>query len=918
MDLSPAPETIYLKDYKVPPYLIDRVKLYVDIYDQETYVSAWLDIRKNPKSIETQPKLILDGVELELLQIQLNEKALEESSYSNSSESLEVTVSEDAFQLFTRVRIKPQLNTSLEGLYVSKGMYCTQCEAEGFRKITYFVDRPDIMSTYEVTIEADHTQYPQLLSNGNLVASGEVDVSSEGADSRPEGDDSRVAVGGAQTKRGRHWKTWKDPFAKPCYLFALVAGRLSVSEDCFVTSSGREVTLQIFTEPQDQDKIAHAMESLKASMKWDEEVYNREYDLDLYMIVAVSHFNMGAMENKGLNIFNTSCVLASLDTSTDLEFQRVEGVIAHEYFHNWSGNRVTCRDWFQLSLKEGFTVFRDQCFSADMGSPIVKRIEDVEYLRTYQFAEDSGPLAHPVRPESYIEINNFYTLTVYEKGAEIVRMLHTIFGPEGFKKGSDLYFDRHDGQAVTTDEFVQAIFDANSDTPQAKSNIDMEQFKRWYAQAGTPKLVITGSYHPEDKTYTLDIEQTSAVNSKAEGYQPLVIPIKIALLDAQGGYMPLNSDTSSLLFHSGDKEGLLLIDNQKQQVVFQNVDCQPVPSLLRDFSAPVCMEFPYTDEELGFLLSHDQGFQQWESGSQLFKRYIHQGVADFGEAGSQPLSEPLSIGFKHVLSDEAIDDSLKAMLLSPPSILAISETFEHIDVDAIQSVYDEMNLNIASTFRDPIKALYDQLVLATTDEISAKAFGVRSLKNTLLSFMGYLEKKEVFGLVHEAYANAKNMTDRLAALRIMVHHQHPLAKDSLQQFFEQWKHEALVVDKWFGIQATAPHQGTLAEIEALQQHDAFEWTNPNRVRSLIGRFAMANPTQFHRRDGLGYQCLSDAIIKLNAINPQIAARLLQPFARWRRYSSDRQVLMKSELERILDEKDLSPDVFELATKSLEA
>jgi len=769
-------------------------------------------------------------------------------------------------------------------------MYCTQCEAEGFRKITYYLDRPDVMSEFTTTVVADK-KFPVLLSNGNLVGQGELNDN-------------------------RHFATWHDPFKKPAYLFALVAGDLAQIQDSFTTSSKRDVTLKIFVEPKDLDKCEHAMTSLKNSMRWDEEVYGREYDLDIFMIVAVDDFNMGAMENKGLNIFNTSCVLAKPETTTDAGFQRVEGVVAHEYFHNWSGNRVTCRDWFQLSLKEGFTVYRDAEFSADMGSRTVKRVEDVSMLRTLQFAEDAGPMAHPIRPESYIEISNFYTMTIYEKGAEIVRMLANLLGKENFRKGTDLYFTRHDGQAVTTEDFVAALSDA--------SGKDLTQFKRWYSQAGTPRLQITDSYNEDTQEYSLHIKQTCPPTPECKEKLPFHIPIAIGLLGSAGD-LPLYLKNSEPDFETNDNTYKVIeLTEVEQTFVFERVQEKPVPSLLRGLSAPVKLHYDYSREDLILLISRDSdGFNRWDASQQLALQVINEVIAAYqrGEdINNLRIDTRLINAFRSVLEDKSLDQAMVAYMLTLPSEAYISELADVVDVEAIHYSRAHVRKTIAHELRSYFESIYSEYEHEQTYAATADAIAARSLKNVALAYLMLLNDEEITRACEQQYLTANNMTDVMAALTQLVNTESELAQslsgNALADFYERWQHESLVVNQWLTVQATCSLPNTLARVKALEIHNAYDSKNPNKIRALISSFCNSNAINFHGKAGDGYKYLADKIIILNTQNPQIASRLLTPLTKWKKYNPERQTLMKSQLERIMAEPDLSKDVFEVVSKSL--
>jgi aminopeptidase N len=873
------PEVIYLKDYQVPAYLIDKTDLRFELEPTATLVKTRLTVRRNPEAHNQDRALFLHGdSSLVLHRVSVNDQVLSDKEYQRNDEGLTLPEVPDQFILETVVEINPEANTALEGLYRSDGFYCTQCEAEGFRRITFYIDRPDVMSVFTTTLVADKSLCPVLLSNGNPVEQGDAE-------------------------EGRHWVTWEDPFKKPAYLFALVAGDLQKVQDHFVTASGRKVTLEIYADQKDLNKLDHAMDSLKAAMKWDEEVYGREYDLDIYMIVAVDFFNMGAMENKGLNIFNTSCVLASPETTTDLGFQRVEGVVAHEYFHNWSGNRVTCRDWFQLSLKEGFTVFRDAEFSADMNSRTVKRIEDVSLLRTAQFAEDAGPMAHPIRPASFIEISNFYTMTVYEKGAEVVRMIHTLLGEEGFRQGSDLYFDRHDGQAVTTDDFVKAMEDA--------SGKDLTQFKRWYEQAGTPVLKVDDQYDPATGEYTLTIEQSCPATPGQETKQPFHMPIALGLLGSDGQDLVLDE--------SGTTTCVLELTEAKQRFTFSvTAQQKPVPSLLRGFSAPVKLNYPYTRDELVFLMRHDaDGFNRWEAAQKLAVIILQELIRDYQQGKTLVLDERLINAYESILDDVDLDPAMVAKVLTLPSEAYLSELSEEIDVDAIHAARRFVKRSLADALESSFIAAYNRASLTEAYSPDADSIARRSLRNLALAYLVDTDKPQHIELAKSQFDQANNMTDSMAALGLLAHSTHEeAAEEALARFYERWSGESLVVNQWLGVQASDPKLGTLAKVEKLMEHPAFTMKNPNRVRALISNFAMQNPVNFHQMDGSGYVFLADRIIELNALNPQIASRLVTPLTRWKRYSEARQALMKAQLQRIMDSGNLSRDVYEVVSKSL--
>ncbi|BBP82006.1 aminopeptidase N [Pseudomonas sp. Pc102] len=880
------PKVIHLKDYQAPDYLIDETTLTFELHEDHTLVHAQLVMRRNPERADgSLPALVLDGQQLELLALSMDDRELGAADYQLTDSHLTLQPVSDSFTLDSTVRIHPESNTALEGLYKSGSMFCTQCEAEGFRKITYYLDRPDVMSRFTTTVSAEQHRYPVLLSNGNPVASG----AEEG---------------------GRHWATWEDPFKKPAYLFALVAGDLWCVEDVFTTMTQREVTLRIYVEPENIDKVQHAMDSLKKSMRWDEEVYGREYDLDIFMIVAVNDFNMGAMENKGLNIFNSSCVLARAETATDAAHQRVEAVVAHEYFHNWSGNRVTCRDWFQLSLKEGFTVFRDAEFSADMNSRTVKRIEDVAFLRTNQFAEDAGPMAHPVRPDSFIEISNFYTLTVYEKGSEVVRMIHTLLGAEGFRKGTDLYFERHDGQAVTCDDFVKAMEDANG--------VDLTQFKRWYSQAGTPRLAVEEAFDAAARTYSLTFRQSCPATPGQAEKLPFVIPVELGLLDAAGNDLPLR------LAGEGEALGgnrVISVTEAEQTFTFVDIAEKPLPSLLRGLSAPVKLSFPYGRDQLMFLMQHDSdGFNRWDAGQQLSVQVLQELIGQHQRGEALVLDTRLLDALRSLLEDESLDQAMVAEMLSLPSEAYLTEISEVADVDAIHAAREFARRSISDALFPQLLARYQAnraLSRETPYVASAEHFARRTLQNIALSYLMLSGKAEVLQACLEQFEACDNMTERLTALSVLVNSGFEDEKArALASFADHFKDNPLVMDQWFSVQAGSTLPGGLERVQALMGHKAFTLKNPNKVRALIGAFANQNLVNFHRADGAGYRFLADHVITLNALNPQIASRQLAPLTRWRKYDEARQTLMRAELERILASGELSSDVYEVVSKSL--
>ena len=877
-----APRTIYLSEYKPTDYLIETVDLHFDLHETATRVKSRLGVKRREGVSASQP-LVLHGEDLVLKSVAINNNALADPEYQVSEDQLIIPDVPGAFELLIETEINPAANTSLNGLYVSSGNFCTQCEAEGFRRITYMYDRPDIMAKYTTTIVADKSKFPVLLSNGNLVE---------------QGDDESDTI--------KHWAKWEDPFPKPTYLFALVAGNLDKIEDTFTTMSGREVTLHIYVQSHNIDKCDHAMRSLKKAMKWDEEVYGREYDLDIYMIVAVDDFNMGAMENKGLNVFNSKYVLAKPETATDNDYDGIEGVIGHEYFHNWSGNRVTCRDWFQLSLKEGFTVFRDQEFSADMTSRGVKRISDVNILRTHQFREDASPMAHPVRPDSYVEINNFYTVTVYNKGAEVVRMLHHLVGADKFRKGTDLYFERHDGQAVTCDDFVKALEEANK--------LDLTQFRRWYSQAGTPELHVTRNYDAAEKTYTLNITQSCPATPGQESKESFHIPLAMGLLDKNGKDIPLQLKGEATTTHG---TRVLHVKQPEENFVFTNVESEPVPSLLRGFSAPIKVDLDLSDDERYFLMAKDSDdFNRWDAGQQLAVKLVKQLVEDIQQDRMLHLPEQFVEAYRATLEDKTIDKALASQAISLPSESYISEFVSPIDPLAIHQVCRFMRETLANKLKDLFLQVYEENLTKGEYSIEQEYIKRRALKNTCLGYLMETGDGDIHDMCYLQFKQANNMTDVMAALVSLVNNECIQREQALDEFYRQWKNDLLVVDKWLGIQATSRLPGTLSRVKALTSHEAFTLKNPNKIRALIGAFGHGNPSQFHDLSGEGYEFFTSKLLEIDKLNPQIAARLATVFTMWRKYDDQRQQLMKQQLDKIVAEPKLSKDVYEIASKSL--
>ncbi len=873
--------TTHLKDYLPPAYLVDQVDLHFDLHPAGTEVRAILQLRINPESRQDNNELHLNGRNLELLAVAMDGRPLDASAYVLDDEGLSISGVPDKFELQTVVRINPDANAALEGLYRASGIFCTQCEAQGFRKITYYPDRPDVMARFTATLVGDRASTPVLLANGNLVVSGVLDD-------------------------GRHFATFEDPFPKPAYLFALVAGQLTAIEDSFTTLSGRKVRLQIFVEQRNRYQCEHAMASLRNAMRWDEETYGLEYDLDEYKVVAVDDFNMGAMENKGLNVFNSKYVLARPETATDADFQGIEGVIGHEYFHNWTGNRVTCRDWFQLSLKEGLTVFRDQEFSADMGSRAVKRISDVRLLRNIQFPEDAGPMAHSVRPESYVEINNFYTATVYNKGAEVIRMYQTLLGGEGFRRGLELYFERHDGQAVTTDDFLSAMADSNA--------VDLSQFQLWYSQAGTPVLNISGVYDGTSREFRLHVRQSCPATPGQLDKQPFLIPLQVGLLGPDGEDLPLQLNGE---LAAAGHERVLKITRTEQTFVFVNVPVTPVPSLLRDFSAPVKIHYPYSRSELAFLFAHDSdSFNRWEAGQRLATDVLLEMMAAVKDGRQPEVPKDFLVAFRAALNDHAADPALLALALTLPGEIELAEAVTSADPGAIHVARQTLRKSLAARLKNEFGAVMAAMQDYGLYSLKPAAIGRRSLKNLCLAYLALVPDTALQHICFEQFVDADNMTDRMAALTCLVHNRLPKWQEAQAAFYQQFQDDPLVVDKWFSLQATAPRSETLARVQELMEHPAFTMRNPNRVRALIGAFAHGNPAFFHDLSGTGYEFVADRVLELDAFNPQVAARMISPLSRWRRYDSDRQRLMRQQLQRIQDQGHLSSDVGEIVSKSL--
>ncbi len=878
-----TPRTINRVDYRPPDYLVDRIALEFDLGEERTLVRSRLAVRANYDPAEGGRPLRFDGDGLELKSLRLDGQPLGESEYVVDRESLTIFEPSARGELEIETEICPTSNTRLEGLYVSNGVFCTQCEAEGFRHITFFPDRPDVLAVYTVTVRADREKFPILLSNGNLVEERELED-------------------------GRHLTVWHDPFPKPSYLFALVAGDLGMVEDRFETASGRPVRLRIFTEHGNERKCDYAMDALKRAMRWDETRFGLEYDLDVFNIVAVSDFNMGAMENKSLNVFNAKYILADPDTATDDDYAAIESIVAHEYFHNWTGNRVTCRDWFQLSLKEGLTVFRDQEFSADMRSRAVRRIRDVRTLRAAQFPEDAGPLAHPVRPESYVEINNFYTATVYEKGAEVIGMIQTLLGRDGFRKGIDLYFRRHDGEAVTCDDFVQAMEDA--------TGADLSQFRLWYSQAGTPHVEVEGRYHAGEKAYDLTLRQHTLPTPGQPEKLPLVVPLRLGLVGRSGRPLAIHLEEGEAASGTG-QEIVIVLNRVERTFRFRDVPEVPVVSINRGFSAPVIIESEQGYADHAFLMAHDTDpFNRWEAGQQYATRLLLDMIGQV-QAGKQPKTDGRFIAaVAKNLKEETLDHAFRAQMLLLPSEDFLGQQMPVVDVDAIHTARESLKHAVAERLKRQLLETYHENSSNRPFSPDASSAGRRALRNTALGYIGALPDRESLRVVCSQYDHADNMTDRIAALRILVDLPGNDRELALADFAARFAGNPIVMDKWFALQAMSTLPETLGVVRRLMEHPGFRITNPNRVRALIGVFASANPLRFHAASGEGYRFLADQILQLDPINPQVAARMLTPLGRWRKFDEKRRHLMKAELERILASGNLSRDVYEIASKSL--
>ena len=888
-----TPATIHRKHYTAPSYRVNTVEMGFNLDPSATRVATRITMQRNNASPVKEVEL-LGGEGVKLVALRMNGKPLAKSSpgkngkegYAINDGKLTIANAPDDIVLEVETVIQPEKNTSMMGLYVSNGNFFTQCEAEGFRKITYFPDRPDVMAKYTVMLRADKKKYPVLLCNGNLLEQGDL-------------------------PKGRHYAKWEDPFKKPSYLFALVAGKLVCQEEKFKLNSGRKVLLQVWVEPGNLDKTRHAMESLKHSIRWDQQRFGLELDLDRFMIVAVSDFNMGAMENKGLNIFNTKYVLANPSIATDTDYANIEAVVGHEYFHNWTGNRVTCRDWFQLSLKEGLTVFRDQEFSADMvGTPsgrAVKRIEDVRVLRQVQFSEDAGPMAHPVRPDYYVEINNFYTVTIYEKGAEVVRMYQTLLGRDGFRKGMDLYFKRHDGHAVTCDDFRAAMADS--------SGRDLTQFERWYSQSGTPQVKVQSKYNADKQTYELTLSQSYKPSAGQKSKQPFHIPVAVGLLDAQGADMPLHLEGAAFATNV-PTTCVLELTKEKQTFVFNQVTRKPTPSLLRNFSAPVVLEYNYTDTELAHLMAHDSdAFNRWEAGQRLAMQRLLALIEQVQAGQTLALDELFINAMRTTLNDQTLDPAFREVVLTLPSELMLAEQCEVIDPQAIHTARKFVRNTLSEKLKADFIAAYEANQTPGKYSADAKSAGKRGLKNLCLIYLLGWEDDSTLQLAHAQINDADNMTDRLAALMGLINSSSPSAAQPLKKFYQDFKNEALVVDKWFSLQAVAEATDVKA-VRKLMTHPAFTLKNPNRARSLIFSFCNGNPAQFHAADGSGYAFWAEQVIALNKLNPQVAARLVRTLDHWKKYTPALKKQMQAALQKVAEMKGLSKDVQEVVVKAL--
>lgn len=872
------PVPLRLQDYKPVDYKIEQVELEFNLDPQRTIVKSRLHIMRNTSEQPAQP-LRLHGEKLSLRKVCIDDKQLDQAAFDTDDNGLTIYQVPERFTLDIETEIDPKANTALEGLYMSNGMFCTQCEAEGFRRITYYLDRPDVMAVFRTRIIASKEEYPVLLSNGNIVDQGELD-------------------------NDRHWVEWHDPFPKPSYLFALVGGNLACVEDQYKTVSGRDVSLKIFVEPGDENRCEYAMDALKRSMKWDEATYGREYDLDTFMIVAVSHFNMGAMENKGLNIFNSQYILARPETATDLDYSLIESIIAHEYFHNWTGNRITCRDWFQLCLKEGLTVFRDQQFSADMRSEAVQRIKDVRMLRFRQFTEDAGPLAHPVRPDTYFKIDNFYTATVYEKGAEAIRMLRLVLGVDGFRQGMDLYFERHDGQAVTIEDFLNCMAEANQ--------TDLSQFKLWYTQIGTPIVSVETEFDEATSRFSIHLKQSFEHEKAIEQNKPSVIPVKLGLLNDAGQDLPLNLQNQTLTDQS-----VMFLTEAEQTFTFDGIESEPHISLFRNFSAPIKLEQSLTQAERAFLIAHDTDpFNRWEN-TQLFAQEIIFEAIDQIKAGKTPSSNESFIqALGQLIQTTTLEPSFVAETLVLPSEIDLARDLTIVEPDLIHQARNHIIEQVSLGLKDVLLDTYKNTKCNGPYSSDIEQAGPRALKNAALHLLVQTKSEDFITLAQKQFYDAENMTDRMAALTAVNDLSHPIRDEILNSFYDQWCKDELVVNKWLRLEAISSRPTTYERVKSLLEHEAFELSNPNKVRALIGTFSLLNQVRFHDLSGAGYALFTDIIILLDRLNPQTAARLTSAFENWRRFDQIRQDLMQSQIKRIVSRNDASENVTEIATKIL--
>ncbi|QUM89390.1 aminopeptidase N [Moritella sp. 36] len=869
--MTVMPSAKHLKDYTAPNYFIDNIDLDFNLDDSNTKIVA---ISKVRRSGSHNDPLILDGVDLTLLSVSIDGHRID--NYLVKDNQLIISDLPSECVLIIETEVNPQENTSLEGLYKSVDAFCTQCESEGFRKITYYLDRPDVLAVFSTKITADKAAFPYLLSNGNCVDRGELD-------------------------NGRHWVQWRDPYPKPAYLFALVAGDFDVLRDNYITTSGRDVKLELFVDKGNLSRGHHAIESLKSSMKWDEDRFGLEYDLDIYMIVAVDFFNMGAMENKGLNVFNSKYVLADAASATDVDYLGIEAVIGHEYFHNWTGNRITCRDWFQLSLKEGLTVFRDQEFSSDLGSRAVNRIQNVKILRSAQFPEDAGPMAHPIRPASVIEMNNFYTATVYNKGAEVIRMIHTLLGEQNFRAGMDLYFKRHDGQAVTCDDFVASMQDASS--------VDLTLFKNWYSQSGTPQVTVTDHYDAESNIYTLSMQQHTPSTADQKVKQVLHIPVDIELLDAQGGKI-------ELIFEGEGVHNILNLTEKQQDFVFENVMSAPVPSLFREFSAPVKLNYAYTNEQLTMLMVHaSNDFARWDASQLLINKHVIENVTRIRDKQNLVLPAVFGQAFRDLVSNEELDPALKAEMLQFPSTNSLMGLFDEVDVDALLTVTAFIKAEIAVNVATTCASIYADMPKRAY-EVEHAHIALRSLKNVCLEYISLAGVTHVNELVLAQFKQSDNMTDTMGAISAANKAQLPCFKTMMAAFETTWSHDGLVMDKWFSQIGASPSENCLSVVKNTLNHVSFSLANPNRTRSLVGSFSAHNTSAFHAIDGSGYVFLTDILCQLNSSNPQIASRLITPLIEFKKFDQTRQALMKAQLIRLSKLGGLATDLFEKIDRAL--